>query len=967
MTPFLKETAQNIIEKHNLELQKLCFVFPNKRTKIFFRKYYAEVLGKTDFAPEMKEIRILVRNFTKLAEPDRLSLIFDLFDIFTETVKDNENAQKYNFDSFYKLGEIILNDFNEIDSWLVDPKSIFKNIKDTQEIDSHFDWLTDEQKEILKNFWVNFSPEKDSKEKQKFIELWNLLPKLYIKLKTFLLNKKVAYNGLMYRELSEKIDNNTFKIDNKKKYLFIGFNALNNSEIKLFEYLKNNNNAEFYWDTDAYYLNDKKQEAGDFIRKNLKILNLEKNDIPNNFIQEEKKIDLIGVPQRVGQAKIIKEILGKYNAKENLNETAIILADEHLLFPVLHSLPEYIETINVTMGYPFNMTSLFDLIQKYAKLRLDFLKKDNKVYYYKDIIAIVKHPAIWEFDSDSASSLVQEIVDKNLLFISPQFLLKNTNKLFPNLFNKLSEENPADAFLTNIMNILFILFNKNLPEENEEVQKLENEYIYKAYVKIKRFRELIRHRSSNLSLMLVIDLLKQVLSAEQIPFAGKAQDGIQIMGVLESRNLDFKNVIVLGVNEGNLPSVSSPSSFISQSVRYVFGMPLIKFQDSVYAYLFYRTIQRAKNISLIYNNIVSDANSGEKSRFILQLLYESKLNITEKQFTQKISPHELKEITIKKDSDVFKILDDYIIKGGKSNRRLTPSSINTYINCSLKFYFRYIAKIKSPKQVEEEISHAAFGIILHDSLMYIYESIKKNNKHNIIEKQDIILISKDLDKFITQAFVKYYNTEKSDYKFENNQIIIKEVIKKYVINVLKQDQKHTPFEIVSLENEKFFHAEFDIEYKQEKEQIGLFGIIDRVDKKDNIYRIIDYKTGFTDKSIGSVEEMFDKFITKRKEHALQTFLYAKLFIEKHKPIKIDVVPCIYDVRKMADPKFTPYFYNKIEKKYVDAENLNSLMPEFENKLSETLTELYNENIDFCQTDDTKKCEFCDYNIICNKL
>jgi len=961
MQSFLYETAKNILSKYKKDIQSYCFVFPNKRTKFFFRKHYAEIYGKSHKAPFMKEIKNLTHEFTGLNEIDNLSLIFILFKVFIEVDKKST----YNFDKFYRLGEIILSDFNEIDNWLIKPEHIFKNIKDIKEIDSHFEWLTEEQKEVLKSFWINFSPENYSKEQEMFIELWNVLPKVYNKFTEQLLSEGLSYTGLKNRELSKLIDEDNLPRDKFKKYLFIGFNALNKAETKLFKYLKKIDKAEFYWDTDKYYQDDGKQEAGDFLRKNFKDLHLTNENLPENLLKN-KNIDLIAVPLDVGQAKILPEILNKYSDKENNDNTAIILADEHLLFPVLSSLPESISTINVTMGYPFKMTPLFGLIKQYVNLHISAHKSKSSSFYHKNIIDILRHPFVKGLEYEQSDKIIEDIETRNLIYVQSKDLISQNVELFKLLFSKVPEKNALDIFLSNILNLLFLLFDKGKNKIGKTVKSLENEYIHRVYISTKQIREIFREQDVEVGIKLGSELLIQILRQEQIPFEGEAVEGLQLMGVLESRNLDFKNVVILGMNEGNMPSVSKSPTFISQSMRFAYEMPMIKYQDAVYAYLFYSLIQRAENISLVYNSIINDSNAGELSRFILQLKNETDIQINEFQFNQKLSLKKKNEITAEKNQEVINKLNRYFIKSTYAEKRFSPAAINTYIDCPLQFYFKYIAKLRKPDSVEEEFSPSAFGSILHKALENIYEEIINKKQSNIIEKKDIISFYKKTDSFVDDAFKTIYGKSKNS-RITGSQIIVKKVIVEYVNSVLKKDEQYTPFEIISVEDKDKFITELELNINNKPQKVSLTGIIDRIDKKDNVYRVIDYKTGEPQNTFYSIEELFDSGKKKRPKHILQTFLYALIFKNSQTPLKVKIQPAIFYVRKMQTSNTSSTIFLKQNRKNIEIDNqlTEELLPEFSENLTKVLEEIFNENIPFQQTDNDENCKYCSYNILCH--
>lgn len=960
MQSFLYDTAKEILGKYKSDIQSYCFVFPNKRTKFFFRKYYAEIYGETHKAPDMREIKILTQGFTGLSDIDNISLIFILYKIFKETDKSKD----YSFDSFYRLGEIILSDFNEIDNWLIDPEQIFRNIKDIKEIDAQFEWLTEEQKEVLKSFWINFSVDNYSKEQEMFIELWNLLPEIYKSFSKTLLNQKIAYTGLKNRELSKLINEGSLQEGKYKKYFFIGFNALNKGEINLFKYFQKKDKAEFWWDTDKYYQNDKKQEAGDFLRKNFDDLYLSDKNLPENLLKN-KKIDLIGVALNVGQAKVLPSILKSKNINENTDNTAIILADEHLLFPALSSLPEDIKEINVTMGYPFKMTPLFSLIRQYMNLHVGSQKSQSSSFYNKNVINILRHPFVKELEPKLSEELISDIENRNIIYVQSKNLISDNSPLFKLLFSKIPQNNAIDIFLSNILNILFLMFDKSKDENEVLIQSVENEYIHKAYIKTKQLREVFKENDIVVGLKLGSELLLQILRQEQISFEGEAVEGLQLMGVLESRNLDFKNVIILGMNEGNMPSVSKSPTFISQSMRYAFEMPMIKYQDAVYAYLFYSLIQRAEHITLVYNNIVNNSNAGELSRFILQLKNETKIPIKEYHFNQSLSLKKQTEIIIDKSPEVIQKMEAYIVKTDLAKRKFSPASINTYIDCSLQFYFKYIANLKEPDSVEEEFSQAAFGSVLHKALEDIYIDIKNGIKTNLINKEDIQKIYKNTDLYVEKAFKTVYD-KNENYKITGSQIIIKNVITNYVNTVLKKDEKYAPFEVASLEDENVYVTDVEIIINNKNEKVNLSGIIDRVDKKEGVYRVIDYKTGKAQNSFYSIEDLFNSEKNNRAKHVLQTFIYSLIFRNSQFPVKVKLKPTIFYVRTMKKMNSSEAIFLKQNRIQIELdENLTEkLMPDFINNLKQILEDIFNKNIPFTQTENKKNCEWCNYKDIC---
>ncbi|MEN8119034.1 MAG: PD-(D/E)XK nuclease family protein [Bacteroidota bacterium] len=969
MKTFLQETVENIIQKFGKDLENIQIIFPNKRTGYFFQTAFAKAMNKTVWSPKTYTIQSYISKLSRIQKVDKIALIFILYDSF----KAIDPEFNMSFDTFFGLGELILNDFNEVDSYLVDVDQIFTNIKNIHEIDQKYGDLTEEQIAIIKQYWLNFSVEDMSREKAKFIELWNILPAVYKHFKNTLLSKNLAYEGLIYRSIADQLTNGNLQ-DGDEVLLFIGFNALNAAQKKLFKYLKNKGKAYFYWDTDAYYFKNQIQEAGDFLRVNFEVLDEAKEKIPANFNTPGKKINLFGVPGNVGQAKVITEILKKHKNWEQIknkpDKTVIVLTDESMLFPVLHSLPDEIETFNITMGYPLNDTALFSLIMYFLRIQQTMTKQtDGKsVFYYKEVQAILNHPYIYPSHQETAQQILDTINNQQLNYVNQDLLLRDKEKLYELIFTTVSEENQAGGLLTKLLNILFIVFNK-LPKDKKG--SVEEEYIYQTYITVKRLNEVIEKHAQQIDLNKEItsQLLKQLLSGIRVPFESQSTDGMQIMGLIETRNVDFDNVILLNANEGILPNLNRAPSLISESMRHAFGLPVLKYQDAIFAYFFYRLLQRAKNINIVYNNLSGTSLSGELSRFVQQVKLESGIDFQEFQLDQHLETAHKQEILIEKDEKVQEILSDYFVEGNVAKKQLTATALDSYLSCSLKFYFRYIARIKEVDKVEEEFSPVDLGIIIHSVMELIYKSIIKKNNSSLIQKKDIKTVYDLIEGFITEAFKEYYGKSNSpDFKFTGNLLVIKEVIHKYIKTILKVDEKQTPFEIVQLEEDHSFQTTFSFNHDGEEKQIGLKGIIDRIDKKNGIYRLIDYKTGKAEKDFSDYLQLFQPLIRKRKKAIFQLFIYGILF-KKHEDYKgKPFTPGIYDLRDMhkADFNASIYWGKNKNRTIVNDHNFKGLIEDFESYLSEKLTELFNPEIPFVQTEFEENCTYCPYKVICSK-
>lgn len=959
---FLYQVAQDIISRKN-ELKNFCIVFPNKRTGVYFKKYFAQIVGKSSWAPDIYTIDSLIKGFVRHRNPDKHTSLFMLYDIFKKQFagSDKDFYRLFTFDKFYTTGEIILKDFNELDNYLVEVRDIYQNIENFEKIDYNLSYLNDEQKAMLKEYWLNFSIEKSSEEKERFVELWNSLPKIYDKFTEELKEKRLAYNGLRNRELVELIKNNLLNFSSFDNYIFVGFNALNKSEKIFLGHIQKIGKAKFYWDYDNYYIKDPKQEAGLFLRENLKKLPNQFAKGYNNLLTNNKKIKLLGVPLEVGQAKALPTILQDlkidFANTQDLEKTVIVIPDEQMLFPVLHSIPPEIEKVNVTIGFPFKDTILFALLENWLRLQNSYQLR--KKYFYKDVLGIIKHPSISAKLKDLGKGIENHIETTNMVYILPDYLLNYRNSLLTLLFTPM-QPNSKTEILTNLLNILFAIFDKSQDEITEE-QNLLNEYIFQVYLEIKRLKEIIENTESiEFSTQLIIRLLNQVIYSIRIPFEGKTIDGLQITTLMETRNIDFENVIILSMNEGIVPEKSMPTSFISQTMRMAFDLPVVKFKDSIFAYFFYRIIQRAKNVTILYNSNSGSSNSnGELSRFVQQLQFETDLKIDEKLFGQKLVPTSTEPIVIEKNDEILTALNQYLVAENRKTKSFSASAVNTFIDCSLRFYFKYIAQIKEAKTIEEEISPITFGNILHNSIEKIYADRLKAKKSNFIDPTDIDKVKKLVPEYVMQAFKEEYNLQKEqEFQFEGANIIIREAIIRNIYNILKVDKKYAPFKVIDLEEKYGYSSELELDNDL---KIRIFGIFDRVDEKDLQRRVIDYKTGSAKKDISKLGSLFNGETTRNK--AIFQVLYYSLIMQQ-KFGNTDFKPGIYDIRSMTEADFSPDV--SIGKQKLERQFLEENLKIFKQKLSEKMSDLFNPNIAFSQTENEDNCKYCAYKVLCNK-
>lgn len=938
MNNFLYFIAKQIYDENSNNLNNICIVFPNNRAALFFNKYLIQIADKTVWTPKYTTINNFISDLSDYTLGDDISLIFELYKVYKKNLSSVES-----FDSFYYWGKMILNDFNDIDKNYLSAKDIYKNLKDIKEIENYFDYLTEDQKQVINKFWINFYKNKDSDQKSNFASIWGKLYNIYDDFNKVVKNKGEVYEGVIYKQLYDKIVSNSNLEINYEKIIFVGLNALNVTEQKLLDYLQKENKAQFYWDADKYYFENEIFEAGNFIRENSKKFTPKlplTDSIFNNF-SKDKNIDVYSVSSNTGQSKIIGNILTKLaNDKFDEENTAIVLADEELLIPVLNSIPDFIKNINITMGYPIKNTQSIGLVTNILKLWKESKLEDNeRVYYYKNILSVLNHNLL-RSNSTEINNFNDYIIDNNLIYI------KSSNINFKSEALKFVFNN--DLNNTELISNL-ILFIKNLLEtiyqNNETTNKIEKEILFNIYFTLNRLNEVIEKEKFKFDkIQTYISLINSVLNGLSIPFEGEPLRGIQVMGILETRVLDFENVIILSLNEGVLPKISVASSFIPYNLRKGFGLPTIENQDSIFSYYFYRLIQRAKNISLVYNSEQSYTNTGEVSRFVKQLEYESGKQINYYNVENNISYDKKNKISVAKNQAVINVLNEYFTNNQKY---LSPSAINTYLDCELKFYFNYVSKLKEPKEFIEEIDSATFGTLFHKSMELIYNPFL----NKIVSKDDIteIIKSKSFIINIKTAF------ENEKIKIQKQAVITFEVIKENVLQTLQKDLVYAPFKILNLE--KDFKKIIDVNFNNSTKQIVIKGNIDRVDEQNGLIRIIDYKTGKAEQKTPDILSLFDSEIEKRPKAIFQTMIYAMAYKSEKK--STNIIPSVYQIKELYKEDFDYRLF--IDKDVLLFDNYEK---EFIEVLKNTINKIFDTKNAFKQTSITSNCKYCNYKNFC---
>lgn len=951
MESFLQALALQL-NNENPTWEDATLVFPNRRAALYFRKHLSEIILKPLFAPSLITIEDFIAEISTARVPDKLELVHRLHGCYQQIVSASAGARSESFDQFYFWGDMLLRDFDELDKYLVNAEQLFKDLRNQKELDSSFDYLTDEQREFLTNFWASFD-ETLNENKKKFIEVWIKLFDLYKTFREQLGSEGLAYEGMLHRKAAEEIKSVPLT-RNPKEIRFVGFNALTKAEEKIIEHFVGLG-SKVYWDGDDYYVNNNRQEAGRFIREYQQHPILKetlREGFPSNF-RKEKSVKLFSSPQPVGQAKLMAQIIdGELKNGMVSEDTLIVLPDEKLLMPVLHGIAGSVEKLNVTMGFSLSNTPLFNLIELLVELQI---ARREDYFNHRQVLALLGHPYVVAAGPAEANAKRKEILTHNWVSIPASFLA-TTVPVHRLMFRK-SPKIPL-TYLIEIITEIGSL---------ETLTDFDREYTMQFIKLLNRMSMVVGNEESNevanvkensASLKSFLRLLKQLVRAEKIPFTGEPLKGLQVMGVLETRNLDFKNVVILSLNEGAFPAFGNKGSYIPYNIRKAYGMPTIEHQDAMYAYLFYRVLQRAENIFLFYNSETDVLGQGEMSRYLQQLIYESGLEIERYALHNSIQPATITPITIQKDEKILTALAQ-MNAGNKYFRGISPSALNTYLECRLKFYFNYIARIKEAKEVEEDLDARVLGDFFHKVMERFYKQLAERKRNKLVEAGDFENSEAVFNMLIDQVFSEAYHLEPGKkVVYEGQGLIVREVIWKFIRRIVDLDKKRTPFVMEAVElsgllyNTKIKHAPgFAV--------IG--GTIDRVDRKEDEVRIIDYKTGRDKLDFEDIPSLFLRDEKNRKA-AFQTLVYALLYKYNRSVSAADtkIVPGLINRLNLFDSSFQ--FGLTMNKQWVG--DVSALLPEFETHLKELLEEIFDPEAAFDQTPFVEKCRYCPYQNIC---
>jgi hypothetical protein len=856
---FLHQLAREILNNYSDDLSELTIILPNKRAKVFLLNELKKLVSDNIFAPEIISIEDFIQDIAGIRSIDSVELLFEFYEVYlsvTETTKQEP------FETFANWAKTLLQDFNEIDRYLLEPDKILKYLENIKEIEH---WAVDINKrtELIDNYLV----------------FWKKLPEYYHSLYHYLSNKGIGYQGLIYREAVENL--NFFSENNSNKnYVFAGFNALNQAEEKIIQHLLAQGNAKIYWDIDETLLYDTFHDAGLFQRRFKSSWSYYKTNpyewISNEY-SEEKNIQVIGTSKSIGQAKIAGDIIKKHidSNHSNLQNVALVLGEENLLLPVLHSLPAEIDALNITMGFTSKNNPAQLLIAKLFKLHTNALTRNAASYvmYYKDVLDVLTHPLIEPYIK--ADELIATINRNNFTFITHkklEELYQFDNQLFSLLFQKWDSN--SITVLETIAQIL-LKIKSNLSYENED-EKITNAFVYAVFKVINKMITYFSAHQKIDDIKTLHAIYKQIIDLAEVSFEGEPLNGLQIMGVLESRVLDFETVIITSVNEGKFPAGKSTNSFIPYDVKREYGLPTFKEKDAIYTYHFYHLLQRSKNVYLIYNSDSEGFDAGEKSRFITQLEVEKRPNhkLTFDFYNPNVPNIAYQAIVVEKTASVLNRLKEIAEKG------FSPSSLTTYIRNPIQFYFQRILRISETDEVEENIALNTLGTIIHGTLEELYKPLIGK----ILIENDIKSCIKSIDDEVLKQFKLVY--KEGEIKKGRN-LLAFEVAKRNVLNFLKLEleaiQNGDEIQIIALEQT----FERLLEDNRLPFPILIKGNVDRIENRNGKIRIIDYKTGKVDKSSVTLKDWNGLTDEIKNDKIIQVLAYAFMYEKEAKGLEIE--------------------------------------------------------------------------------
>jgi hypothetical protein len=931
-------------------------VFPSRRARLFFNDALARLTDKPLWQPTFISVDQLMAPLAGLATAGGEKLVAELYKTYSQYHKET-------FDSFYFWGGTLLADFDQIDKYRVEADALFANIDDLHAIDEIFSSLSDEQREIIARFWRTFDA-RTSKEQQEFLRVWRTLGPVYHDFKASLERQGLAYTGMMHRRAAENMEAGAAALA-PGRYIVAGFNALTECEKTLFDHMQHERLAEFFWDYDHYYVDAAEQEAGLFLRENIRRYPQQEEFDTHNFVQP-KQITVISSPSDALQSKYVGDFLRDVSHDKR---TAIVLTDENLLLPTLYSAAALAPEINVTMGYPLRQTLAYSFAERLLGLQSRArMRGDRPFFYHSDVVGILSHPFI---KNGPAQQLVDRIRTGRLIYVDRNTLV--TSPLLEAIFTRREGWRQVADYLADTLATV-----ARLPYDGED-RAVRTEYFAVMVEAVRRVAGSVENCDLELSDRVFISLLRRHLQTVRIPYEGEPLRGVQIMGILETRNLDFDNVLLLSANDDTFPgNRSGAPSFIPYNLRGAYGLPDASHHEGVYAYYFYRLLQRAKRMDIAYCSTSDERRTGEESRYIYQLRYESPHTVVNRQIALDISHGDPEAITIPKSGRTAEALRAFL--NGK--RRISPSSFYAYVECPLKFHFRSVMRLETAEELAEEIDAPAFGNILHKAMELLYSDLVRNSDPGAAIRAMIGApqVEEAVYRAIESEYLSDFALPRDEYG--GNLMLARDTVMRYINGAILPYDAAGGFTVAALEKEVDCLFEFG------PGSVMLYGKADRIDRVGSRWRIVDYKSGSPQSKFAGVEALFSSSRRERNSAVLQTLMYSMMVTRRMEVAGSSgtvqqavgsgamqpagasgaVQPALYYIRAMEQPDFSPLLFDasRNDGKGEHMASYAECAEDFERLLGEKMAELFDFDRPFKQCDDADTCALCDFREICKR-
>ena len=951
---FLEYVAEDLLKKYGTDLSRITLVFPNKRASLFLNEHLARMADGPLWSPVYTTISQLFRDRSERVVADNIKLVCDLYRIYVQCTGTTETL-----DHFYGWGMLMLSDFDDIDKNLADATDVFRNLSNIHELDD-ISYLSEEQREVLKRFFSNFSDDYNTELKNRFLQLWQNFGNIYNSFNDHLQEEGLAYEGALYRE----VVNNDLATYDADTYIFVGFNMLQKVEQKLFTLLAKAGKAKFYWDFDRYYMEGANNEAGYYIRQYLEAFPNElfnrDDEIYNNF-RTEKVLRFISASTETIQGRFVGHWLQNEDFVRAGRKTAVVLCDENLLQTVVHSLPSEVENVNITTGFPLAQSPVFSFVNALINLQTIGYTKSTERYRLQYVRAVLRHPYSL-FLSDNCTEQLRALEEHHTYYPSRQEMAvdEGLTLIFANLEEGVADVQTYHAKLVDWILSMLKTVGKSTQETDDHLMK---EAIYRMYTLFNRLHELIVSGDLSVDLITLLRLITQLVQSTSIPFHGEPAIGLQVMGVLETRNIDFDNVLLLSCNEGNMPKGVNDASFIPYAIRKAHSLTTIDHKVAIYSYYFHRLLQRAQNITILYNNATEDGHTGEMSRFMLQMLVESghkieRLSLQAGQMPNVLQPHAVEKT-------------DSIMQQLMKLDKLSPTAINRYLRCQLLFFYNTVAGLNESDEETDDIDNRTFGNIFHKGSQLIYEQLMDANftvsenaiKDFLAEKSALQRI---VDRTFNEELFKVANA-KQHPQYNGLQLINRGVIISYLKKLLQMDLSLTPFRILAMEKPVEQEVVFNVDGKSHTLTIG--GYVDRLDEVEEgngkVIRVVDYKTGRKPQTaVAAFEDIFsgDKVTKNHADYYLQTFLYAAIVRDslKWNKQKLPVSPALLFIQQASAEENDPVL--RVGKERIS--DIAVYHNDFWAHLKALLSEIFNKERAFMPTKDRERCTRCPYRQVC---